>query len=110
MEPDYDPSYPPYDSEWEGRGEGVVASTSENASCDPTDLDTYVKVDYTLDGGHHRICVVYRKDSSVSEGDDCGYLVIPKPASTDNGIYLPDLDDTLYDEQHENEIILEEEE
>jgi len=110
MDPDIDPSYPPYDNEWEGRSEGAKASTAENTWCDPTDLNTYVKVDYQLDGGRHIICVVYRKDYSVSEGDDCGYLVIPKPTSTDNGIYLPDLDDTLYDEQHENEIILEEEE
>ena len=44
-----------------------------------TALSSYTKVTYTgIDGGSHRITVTYRKDGSVNEGTDRGYLIIPK--------------------------------
>ena len=44
-----------------------------------TALSSYTKVTYTgIDGGSHRITVKYRKDGSVNEGTDRGYLIIPK--------------------------------
>lgn len=44
-----------------------------------TALSNYTKVSFTgIDGGEHRITIVYRKDSSSHSGDDCGYLLIPK--------------------------------
>ena len=79
MEPDVDPEYVPYDNEWDGSSEGVKASTSTGYnSADPSVVGDYRAVDYELDGGSHRICVVYRKDSSYNEGEDRGYLLIPR--------------------------------
>jgi hypothetical protein len=44
-----------------------------------TDLSNYTLVEYTgIDGGAHRITVIYRKDSSQNSGDDRGYVLIPK--------------------------------
>jgi hypothetical protein len=42
-------------------------------------IDNYTKVSFTeIDGGQHRITIVYRKDSSSHSGDDRGYILIPK--------------------------------
>lgn len=44
-----------------------------------TALSNYTPVTFTgIDGGSHRITVVYRKDGSGSSGDDRGYVLIPK--------------------------------
>jgi hypothetical protein len=44
-----------------------------------TALTNYRLVEFTgIDGGEHRITVVYRKDSSAASGDDKGYILIPK--------------------------------
>lgn len=44
-----------------------------------TDISGYTLVEFTgIDGGVHRITVVYRKDGSTSSGDDRGYVLIPK--------------------------------
>ena len=57
---------------------GVIAHTSGNQNSG-TSISDYTLVEYTgLDGGEHRITVVYRKDSSSASGDDRGYLLIPK--------------------------------
>lgn len=57
---------------------GVKASTYGKSSAE-TGVADYVKVEYTgIDGGNHFICIVYRKDSVYSAGDDRGYLLIPK--------------------------------
>lgn len=78
MEPDIDPEYVPHDNEWDEPSEGVKASTSMGYnSADPSVIGDYKVVDYELDGGSHRICVLYRKDGGYSEGDDRGYLLIP---------------------------------
>jgi hypothetical protein len=57
---------------------GVKSHTSGNQKSG-TSISDYTLVEYTgLDGGEHRITVVYRKDSSSASGDDRGYLLIPK--------------------------------
>lgn len=44
-----------------------------------TSINNYTLVEFTgLDGGEHRITVIYIKDSSQASGDDRGYLLIPK--------------------------------
>lgn len=44
-----------------------------------TTISDYKLVEFTgLDGGEHRITVVYRKDSSGNSGTDKGYLIIPR--------------------------------
>jgi hypothetical protein len=44
-----------------------------------TAISNYTKVSFTgIDGGQHRITIVYRKDSSSHSGDDRGYVLIPK--------------------------------
>jgi hypothetical protein len=44
-----------------------------------TSIDNYTKVSFTgIDGGQHRITIVYRKDSSGNTADDRGYVLIPK--------------------------------
>lgn len=56
----------------------VKAHTSgkQNAG---TSLSYYTLVEFTnIDDGKHRITIVYRKDGSQNEGDDSGYLLIPK--------------------------------
>lgn len=103
VQPDVDPS------NYSEAMNNAVADTNGKAT-GTTSIDGYMKVTYELDGGSHRICIAYIHKDSYTVGDDRGYVLIPKPASSDNSIYLPDLNDTLYDEQHENEIILEEEE
>lgn len=35
-------------------------------------------IQYSLDGGNHRIMIIYRKDSSTNSNDDRGYVLIPK--------------------------------
>lgn len=77
MKPDVDPEQPPYAS-WGDIPEDVMASASENTYADPMDISGFIPVDYDLDGGVHRICIVYRKDGSASAGNDCGYVLIPK--------------------------------
>lgn len=103
VQPDVDPS------SYSEAMNNAVADTNNKATSITT-IDGYTKVTYDLGGGNHRICIVYIHKDSYTVGDDRGYVLIPKPAAADNGIYLPDLDDTLYDEPHENEIIPEEEE
>lgn len=44
-----------------------------------TAISSYKEVAFTgLDGGYHRITIVYRKDSSGNSGTDRGYVLIPK--------------------------------
>ena len=76
MDADVDPTDMPYDAYGE-TSPGVKASTSGDSYADPSVVADYIAVNYTLDGGTHRICVLYRKDSSYAEGDDRGYLLIP---------------------------------
>lgn len=77
MEPDVDPVSVP-EFYYDGWSEGAKDSNYDRTYTDPSDPSSYKEVVYQLDGGRHRICIVYRKDSSVSNGDDCGYVFIPK--------------------------------
>lgn len=57
---------------------GVKAHTRGNQKAGQT-LADYTAVTYTgLGGTSHFICVAYRKDSSANNGNDRGYLLIPK--------------------------------
>ena len=42
------------------------------------DISNYKLVKFNnIDGGEHKITIVYRKDGSVNDGDDRGYVLIP---------------------------------
>ena len=57
---------------------GVKAHTSGNQQSGQA-IGNYTKVTYTgLAGEDHFICIVYRKDGSVNNGNDRGYVLIPK--------------------------------
>jgi hypothetical protein len=77
MKPDVDPDYPPY-APWGELPEDVMGSAYSNTYADPSNIGSYTPVDYELDGGVHRICILYRKDYSYDVGHDCGYVLIPK--------------------------------
>lgn len=63
---------------------GVKAHTSGKQSSDQS-INGYTKVEYNnIDGGEHFICVAYRKDGSVDEGNDQGYVLIEQPADPIN--------------------------
>ena len=56
----------------------VKAHTKGNQKSGTT-ISYYTEVKYTnIDGGSHRITILYRKDGSVNEGDDRGYVLIKK--------------------------------
>ena len=76
MKPDIDPDYPP-EAAWGGLPEDVMVSAASNTYADPSNISNYTPVDYELDGEAHRICILYRKDGSYDEGNDCGYVLIP---------------------------------
>ena len=51
-----------------------------------TALSNYTLVEFTnIDGGKHVITVVYRKDGSAHNGNDRGYVLIPKAPGTSSG-------------------------
>jgi hypothetical protein len=44
-----------------------------------THISNHKLVEFSnIDGGPHRITVVYRKDSGGNDGNDRGYVIIPK--------------------------------
>lgn len=51
-----------------------------------TTISNYTEVKYTnIDGGSHRITILYRKDSSSHSGDDRGYVLILKNNESPSG-------------------------
>ena len=59
-------------------GTNVKMTTSGKQNSD-TAISNYQLVEFTdIDGGEHRITVMYRKDSSAASGTDRGYVLIPK--------------------------------
>lgn len=59
-------------------GSNVKMTTKSNQKSGTT-ISDYTLVEFTgIDGGEHRISVMYRKDSSSASGTDQGYLLIPK--------------------------------
>ena len=58
------------------------ATTSGNQNSGQ-DINSYIKVHYDNLTGDDRITITYRKDYSASNGDDQGYILIPKPDIND---------------------------
>ena len=51
-----------------------------------TTISNYTEVKYTnIDGGSHRITILYRKDGSANSGDDRGYALILKNNESSSG-------------------------
>ena len=63
-------------SELDSTTQKMSTSGKQNSG---TAISNYTKVTYTgIDGGKHRITIIYKKDSSQHSGTDRGYLIIPK--------------------------------
>lgn len=63
----------------------VKAHTKGNQKSGTT-ISYYTEVKYTnIDGGSHRITILYRKDSSSHSGDDRGYVLILKNNESSSG-------------------------
>ena len=57
----------------------LVKAHTRGSQNSGTSISSYQLVEYTgLNSGKHRITILYRKDSSASNGDDRGYVLIPK--------------------------------
>jgi hypothetical protein len=57
----------------------LVKSHTRGSQNSGTSIGSYKLVEFTnIDGGEHTIQIIYRKDSSVNNGNDCGYVLIPK--------------------------------
>jgi hypothetical protein len=57
----------------------LVKAHTRGSQQSGTDIGNYTPVEFTgIDGGEHRITIVYRKDSSGHSGTDRGYILIPK--------------------------------
>ena len=57
----------------------LVKAHTKGNPVSSTDINSYTKVTYeNIDEGKHRICIIYRKDSSGNSNEDRGYLLIPK--------------------------------
>ena len=60
-----------------------VKLTTSGKQNSGTSISNYTLVEFSnIDGGAHRITVMYRKDTSVSNNDDRGYVLIPKLESS----------------------------
>jgi hypothetical protein len=56
----------------------LVKSHTRGSQSSGTAISNYKLVEFTgIDGGDHRITIVYRKDVSGNTGDDRGYVLIP---------------------------------
>lgn len=55
---------------------GVKANTSGKQYDPANGLTAFTEVDYSNDGGEHFVVVTYRKDSSVNNNDDRGYVAV----------------------------------
>jgi len=56
-----------------------VKHTTSGRQSSNTSIDGYDLVEFTnIDGGHHRITILYKKDGSQHYGTDRGYVLIPK--------------------------------
>ena len=57
---------------------GIKATTYGNSQSGTT-ISSYTKVTFSgLDGGEHKIPILYGKDGSADSGDDKGYIIIEK--------------------------------
>lgn len=71
--PDYEPSEDSYDS---AAGEWDYNPNAYMSTCGRQWED--IEVTYHLDGGEHDLWFTFRKDGSVSEDPDIGYVYVPK--------------------------------
>ena len=57
----------------------IVKYTTSGKQSSDTSIDGYSLVEFTnIDGGSHRITILYKKDGTVNQGTDRGYVLIPK--------------------------------
>ena len=57
----------------------LVKSHTRDSQNSGTSIGSYKLVEFTnIDEGEHTIQIIYCKDSSYSNGKDCGYVLIPK--------------------------------
>lgn len=57
----------------------LVKAHTRGSQSSGTAINNYKLVEFTgIDGGYHRITIVYRKDGSGNSGTDKGYILIPK--------------------------------
>ena len=76
-----DVNYPTSLPSW--TDDGAKAHTSGKQYDPANGLTAYTEVDYPNDGGEHFVVVTYRKDSSVDNNDDRGYVAVKlTPTST----------------------------
>lgn len=74
-----DEDIPTYDFEEGCEEDYGVKSSTKCRDYEGCDIESYKLVEFNnIDGGNHRITIVYKKDISVSEGNDQGYVLIPK--------------------------------
>ena len=60
-------------------GDTYVKKTTKGNQNSSTSINGYTLVEFNnIDGGSHRISVIFTKDSSQSTNDDKGYVLIPK--------------------------------
>ncbi len=56
-----------------------IKATTQDNQTSGNSINNYTLVEFSdIDYGEHVIYIIYRKDSSVNENDDCGYVLIPK--------------------------------
>ena len=67
------------DIEWNTNiNDASLIKYSQLAENTNDDISGYTEVSFTnIGGGDHRITIIYKKDSSDHENEDCGYVVIP---------------------------------
>ena len=68
---------PPFGVSDGAQSVGIKATTIGWQTGGSNGLSDYMPVTYQLDGGSHRICIIYKKDPSVDENADRGYVIIP---------------------------------
>lgn len=53
-------------------------ANTKSSATGGTAISNYTLVTYNLDGGKHRICIVYGHKDTIVRNDDRGYVLIPK--------------------------------
>lgn len=53
-------------------------ANTKSSATGGTAISNYTLVTYNLDGGEHRICIVYGHKDTIVRNDDRGYVLIPK--------------------------------
>ena len=71
LNPDVDPST---------YNDAISASKADTSSSatGTTSISGYTRVDYSIDGGSHRICIAFIHKDSYTQNDDRGYVLIPR--------------------------------